>query len=95
MRGERIYFYEKRGLHPGARSYRFQKKITDEIERSRKAANEKIRKDEEQTLTPPSAVVFFFVPPNPDKPEPKGQNRKASLAKTQRPPRKSLRLGLK
>src|SRR3990172_8811364 len=37
----------------------------------------------------------YFEQPNPDKPEPKTQNRKASLAKAQRTPRKSLNLGFK
>jgi len=37
----------------------------------------------------------YFEQPNPDKPEPKTQNRKASLAKAQRTPRKSINLGFK
>jgi hypothetical protein len=37
----------------------------------------------------------FTASPDTDKPKPKGQNRKASHAKSLRTPKKSLRLGFK
>jgi hypothetical protein len=48
-----------------------------------------------QIVDPFLFTTDFMPPPNPDKLEPKGQNRKASHAKTQRTPRKSLGPDLK